>query len=110
MNLCSDCFEEFERWTNRVEPMGCKGIGGTNRTVETNMELGRGGRPNISNRGLRRAAFDAAFGYVSGFRKRDIAYWVLTRSLSMRVYRQVLKVEAHYGSKDARDILAGGGA
>lgn len=59
------------------------GLGGTWRAVHTEMELGRGVW-RTPMYGLRRAIWDAAFGYVSGFRKRDILYFVLTRSLSRR--------------------------
>lgn len=108
LNLCEECWDEFERFQNREELLGCVGIGGRTRTVTTTQDLGRGGRPQpVGNSGVRRAAWDLAFGYVSGFRKRDIAYWVLTRSLSRRVYRQTLKFEARHGSQDARRILAG---
>lgn len=60
------------------------GWGGRVAKVQTDMQLGRG-RRRAPDYGLRRAVWDAAFGYVSGFRVRDIAYFVLTRSLSERV-------------------------
>ncbi len=37
--------------------------------------------------------FDTAFGYMSSFRTRDIAYYVLTRSLSATVSRVVIHWE-----------------
>lgn len=68
------------------------GIGGTTRIVETHMDLGRGVW-RTPEHGLRRAIWDAAFGYVSGFRKRDIAYYVITRSLSERLSDRVIEWE-----------------
>jgi len=44
-------------------------------------ELGEGVPRNVPDQGVRRAIFDACFGYVSGFPVRDIAYFVVTRSL-----------------------------
>lgn len=95
LNLCEACFAEYEQYPRRVEPMGCVGIWGRHRETTADSDLGRGGRVGVGPdaKGLRRAAWDAAFGYVSGFRKRDIAYWVLTRSLSQRVYRRVAALE-----------------
>ncbi len=68
------------------------GWGGTTRTVHTEMDLGRGVW-RTPDYGIRRALWDAAFGYVSGFRKRDILYYVLTRSLSSRVEARVIAAE-----------------
>lgn len=67
------------------------GFGGVDREVETDMDLGRG-RWRTPDYGLRRAVWDAAHGYVSGFRKRDIAYFILTRSLSPRVSGFVIRL------------------
>lgn len=68
------------------------GWGGTTRQVVTDCELGRGVR-RAPAYGLRRAVYDAAFGWVSGFRLRDIAYFILTRSLSERVRNWTLDRE-----------------
>lgn len=71
------------------------GWGGVTRTVAANFQLGVGVyRPELDSSGIRRAVWDAAFGYLSGFRKRDIAYFILTRSLSRRVCRWALAREA----------------
>lgn len=68
------------------------GLGGKLRSVAPSMELGQGGReaPEV---GIRRAIWDMAYGYVSGFRLRDIAYYVLTRSLSLRIADRVIAWE-----------------
>lgn len=55
------------------------GFGGKTRIAETNMDLGLG-RFRTPQYGFRRAFWDICHGYVSGFRKRDIAYYVMTRS------------------------------
>lgn len=44
--------------------------------------------------GLRRALWDIAFGHVSGFPLRDIAYYVRTRSFSRRIERNAIEREA----------------
>lgn len=63
------------------EIIPCVAFGGRTRMVRTDMDLGRG-RFRTPEHGLRRAVWDIAHGYVSGFRKRDIAYYVLTRSFA----------------------------
>lgn len=72
------------------------GWGGSSRTVEAPFELGLGvlnrGRPLTP--GIRLAVWEAAYGYVNGFRKRDIAYYVLTRSLSKRVSQWAIRRES----------------
>ncbi len=65
---------------------GYVGWGGTHRWVTVDLNLGLGTHRGLPKNGLRRAVWDAAMGYVSGFRKRDILYYVLTRSLSHRVW------------------------
>jgi hypothetical protein len=67
--------------------------GGTTRTLTTTIDLGRGVH-RTPDYGIRRAIWDAAFGYVSGFRKRDIAYYLLTRSISRRIERRTIAREA----------------
>lgn len=69
------------------------GWGGKLRTVTANMDMGVGVF-RTPPYGLRRAIWDAAFGYVSGFRKRDILYYILTRSLSERVETIIMQREA----------------
>lgn len=73
-------------------PIDYVGFAGKDRSVTPSMDLGRGGRPT-PDWGLRRAVFDAAFGYVSGFRKRDILYYLATRSLSPRICEAVIAWE-----------------
>lgn len=68
------------------------GWGGTTRTIETDMDMGRGVW-RTPDYGIRCAVWDAAFGYVSGFRKRDILYFLLTRSLSRRIEARVIARE-----------------
>lgn len=60
------------------------------------MELGRGCF-RTPDYGIRRALWDAAFGYVSGFRKRDIIYYLLTRSLSPRIAARTIAAEQKRG-------------
>ncbi|WP_337004085.1 MULTISPECIES: hypothetical protein [unclassified Microbacterium] len=69
------------------------GWGGVTRTITATVPLGLG-VARTPDYGIRRAVWDAAFGYVSGFRKRDIAYYLLTRSLSARVAEAVIRWEA----------------
>jgi hypothetical protein len=71
------------------------GWGSTTRTVRCDVELGIG----VRHRGGRVSDFvwDAAMGYVSGFRKRDIVYFLLTRSLSDRIRRRVMAWELRIG-------------
>lgn len=69
------------------------GWGGKTRTVTADMDMGVGVF-RTPPYGLRRAIWDASFGYVSGFRKRDIIYYVLTRSLSKRVEKIAMQREA----------------
>lgn len=68
------------------------GIGGP-RWVDVDLDLGNGVFRPKKPHGIRVAVWDAAYGYVSGFRKRDIAYYVLTRSLSHAVCVRVLRWE-----------------
>ena len=49
-------------------------------------ELGQGVPRKVPGWGIRRAIFDLAFGYVSGFPVRDILYFVFTRSLWPRKF------------------------
>lgn len=68
------------------------GWGGKTRVVKADMNMGVGVF-RTPPYGIRRAIWDAAFGYVSGFRKRDILYYVLTRSLSKRIEAAVIQRE-----------------
>lgn len=68
------------------------GIFGKTRTIRADVELGYG-TWRTPDYGIRRAIWDAAFGYVSGFRKRDIAYYVITRSLSRSFCEAVMAWE-----------------
>lgn len=72
------------------------GIFGKTRTIRAEVELGYG-TWRTPMFGLRRAVWDAAFGYVSGFRKRDILYYVITRSLSPKVSEVVEEWEMSRG-------------
>jgi hypothetical protein len=68
------------------ETMTYIGWGGTLRTVRCDMDLGIGVmRHDLSKPSIGSVMFDIAYGYVSGFRKRDILYYVVTRSLSRRL-------------------------
>jgi hypothetical protein len=88
--------DEESRIIEREVEMGfihCVGWGGTTRKVLATFQLGSGRKRCTKRYGIRRAIWDAAFGYVSGFRKRDILYFVLTRSLSRQVWAFVAKRE-----------------
>lgn len=69
------------------------GWGGKTATVTTNLNLGRGSFRDLPQYGIRRALWDIAFGYVSGFPKRAILYYVLTRSLNRRISRWAMRRE-----------------
>jgi len=66
---------------------------GKTKTVLTDLEMGRGSFRNLPPFGLRRAVWDAAFGYISGFPKRDILYYILTRSLNKRISHRIMARE-----------------
>lgn len=92
-------------WSNAIAFLGettvdYVGFGGGTRTVETEMSLGRGVW-RTPEYGLRRAVWDAAFGYVSGFRKRDIVYYVVTRSFSAWLGDRVIAWEQRRSSRKA---------
>lgn len=68
-------------------------VGWGNKTVAIPgpyLHLGFGKR-RAPSFGLRRAFWDMCYGYVSGFRKRDILYYILTRSLSRRIQDHFVK-------------------
>jgi len=61
------------------------GFGGKTRTVDADFDLGWGGGKRFPKKpGLRTALWDFCHGYVSGFRIRDILYFIATRSLTDR--------------------------
>lgn len=63
------------------------GWGGRREQAVAEVDLGFGiKRKPTAPYGLRRAAYDLAFGYVNGFKPSAIAYYVLTRSLSQRIW------------------------
>jgi hypothetical protein len=61
------------------------GWGGKYEHVEAEIELGFGSLRGLPQHGIRRALWDAACGYVNGFKLSAIIYFVLTRSLNHRV-------------------------
>jgi len=67
--------------------------GGKSASGEAQFALGYGLRPIPTKHGPRRALFDIAFGYASGFPTSAIAYYVLTRSLNSRIERWAMKRE-----------------
>jgi hypothetical protein len=87
------------------ETISYVGWGSRTRTVRCDTELGLG----VRRRGgwLSNLAWVAAMGFVSGFRKRDIAYFLLTRELSESLCRRVLAWEERTGR--LRDGSWGGG-
>lgn len=78
------------------DDMGYIGWGGRFKRGSRGWNLGwsldsnRGTTPH----GIRRVIWDAAYGYVNGFPKRDILYYVLTRSISKRLWTRVEKWES----------------
>lgn len=75
--------------------MSWLGAGGATRTAPAVLDLGWTTGANFPRRkyGIRRALWDIAFGYVSGFPLRDIAYFVRTRSLSGRARHTAFRRE-----------------
>lgn len=69
------------------------GWGGTTESVTPDIMLGVGSTRGLPQYGIRRAIWDAAFGYVSGFRKRAIVYYLLTRSLNRRLSQWAMERE-----------------
>lgn len=76
------------------------GLGGATRSVQAGFELGQGRWRVRQEFGLARAVWDLAYGYVSGFRKRDIAYYVTTRSLNATVCLLVHRWERRNTDQD----------
>jgi len=80
--------------TTTNQPIDYLSWHGVTKTLpSTDMDMGRGSFRNLPQYGLRRAIWDAAFGYVSGFPKRDIVYYILTRSLSKSLSVYAMKRE-----------------
>lgn len=69
------------------------GWGGRCESVETDLDLGRGSTRGKPRSGLRRAIWDAAYGYVNGFKVTAILYFVLTRSFSRKVAHWAMRRE-----------------
>lgn len=69
------------------------GWGGKHAEVPADFDMGRGHYRDIPAYGLRRAIWDAAYGYVNGFQKRAILYYVLTRSLNRWVCEIAMRRE-----------------
>lgn len=79
--------------TTKTRPTGYVGWWGRDEWVMPNLSLGLGSTRGLPQFGLRRAVWDAAFGYVSGFRKRAILYYLLTRSLNRRLSQWAMERE-----------------
>lgn len=60
--------------------------GGKTASIPAPFELGIAAAPPAQRYGPRRALWDAAYGYVNGFPASAIAYYLLTRSISRRVW------------------------
>jgi hypothetical protein len=69
------------------------GWGGKITYVADDFDMGRGAYRNVPAFGIRRAIWDAAYGWVNGFRLSSIVYYVCTRSLSQNVMRWALRRE-----------------
>lgn len=72
------------------------GAGGRTRSLCPNFDLGLGRWRVTQEYGPARMVWDAAYGYVSGFRKRDIAYYLLTRSISPTIFWLALRWERRH--------------
>lgn len=69
------------------------GWGGKIAYVSDDFDMGRGAYRDVPAFGFRRGLWDAAYGWVNGFRMSSIVYYVTTRSLSRRVMRWALRRE-----------------
>lgn len=69
------------------------GWGGKTKHVTVDLNLGGGTHRGIAPFGLRRMLWAAALGYVSGFDKRDILYYILTRCISSRISQWAMERE-----------------
>ncbi|MCU1418689.1 MAG: hypothetical protein JWP32_2863 [Schumannella sp.] len=67
--------------------------GGKVVTRPATVDFGYGIHRRVPAYGIRRAIFDAAFGYVNGFPARAILYYVITRDFSERFMRRTLRRE-----------------
>jgi len=76
-----------------VASTGYVGWGGRALWVQADQPLGYGSARGFPEYGIRRAIWDACFGFVNGFRLSAIVYYVLTRSLNRRVCIWALRRE-----------------
>lgn len=76
-----------------VGSTGYIGWGGKYLWVQADQPLGNGSMRGFPEYGIRRAGWDACFGFVNGFRLSAIAYYVVTRSLSKRFCRWAMERE-----------------
>lgn len=58
-------------------------------TIVAQQYLGWGQLRNTPAYGFRRAVYDFCFGYVSGFKLKDILYYLLTRSFSSTIWHYI---------------------
>jgi hypothetical protein len=79
----------------KVEPRDSQylGWGGKTKHVTVDLNLGMGTHRRAKVYGLRRMVWAAAMGYVSGFQKRDILYYLLTRCVSPRISQWAMERE-----------------
>lgn len=75
----AECQVHFSNTSGVSMIMNHVGFGNKDRQIVADFNLGYG-IFRAPDRGFRRAFWDMCFGYVSGFRKRDIFYFILTRS------------------------------
>lgn len=76
------------------------GWGGKYVSMPADVILGVGRMRNVPRRGFRLAVWDVAFGYVSGFRKRDILWYVIQCSFSSRLAKRHSRRAAERYAKD----------
>ncbi len=76
--------------------------GGGTDSAPAVVDLGYGIKPFPEGYGLRKALWDAAYGYINGFPITAIAYYTLTRSLHWRIHRWAMKREGFGWDDDLR--------
>lgn len=80
-------------WRHNSPALSYVGWGGKTKHVQADVDLGHGTHRGIPPYGIRRMVWAAAMGYVSGFDKRDILYFLLTRCVSQRINYWTLRRE-----------------
>lgn len=85
--------EAIHKLYSACDPVPWIKWGGGRDSAPAVVDLGYGIRPFPEGYGLRKALWDAAYGYINGFPITAIAYYTLTRSLHWRIHRWAMKRE-----------------